>query len=122
MLFCLSCLFSRPVCIFVCFDILFFVNLNSENNRKLTLLSHNQEYEDDIKSHIADLRNIGKNTYGGSIKAALFLKQFVAKMKWAHIDMAAPVWCDSTESATGKREPDSSNGMTNTMYDEILNK
>ncbi len=102
-LFCRSCLFSRPVCVLICFDTLFFENLNSEDNKKLTPLSHNQEYEDDIKSTIADLRNIGKNRHGGAILAALFLKQFVAKMKWAHIDIAGPVWCDSNEKATGKR-------------------
>ena len=30
---------------------------------------------------------------GGSITAALFLQDFVEKAKWAHIDMAGPVWC-----------------------------
>ncbi len=69
----------------------------------MTPLSHNQEYEDQLKSPIADLRNIGKNKGGGSIMAALFLKQFVANMKWAHIDLAGPVWCDEKAGATGER-------------------
>ena len=49
------------------------------------------EYKDKIKSSIADIKNIGGKG-GGSITAALFLEEFVEKAKWAHIDMAGPVW------------------------------
>ena len=39
-------------------------------------------------------RNTGPRP-GGSITAALFLKEFVAKdTSWAHIDIAGPVWSD----------------------------
>jgi leucyl aminopeptidase len=50
-----------------------------------------EEYEEAIKSKIADLQNVD-GPYGGSITAALFLQHFVKKMKWAHIDLAGPVW------------------------------
>ena len=30
----------------------------------------------------------------GSITAALFLKQFVKNTRWAHLDIAGPVWSD----------------------------
>ncbi len=52
------------------------------------------EYEQDIKSELADIANIGKNSYGGSITAGIFLYQFVKeniknkKLKWAHLDIA----------------------------------
>lgn len=46
-----------------------------------------QEY---MKSDVADIKNSG-GRYGGSITAALFLKQFVSKgLKWCHLDIAGP--------------------------------
>ena len=48
-------------------------------------------YKKDIKSQIADLKNVGGRA-GGSITAALFLKEFVKKTPWAHVDIAGPVW------------------------------
>lgn len=57
-------------------------------------------YKDMIKSSIADLKNIGGKG-GGSITAALFLQEFVEKARWAHIDMAGPVWDSSANKATG---------------------
>jgi len=58
-----------------------------------------EEYGEMIKSKIADLKNIGGKG-GGSITAALFLKEFVDKAKWAHLDIAGPVW-DDAKGATG---------------------
>lgn len=57
------------------------------------------EYAENLKSPIADLKNLGGKG-GGSITAALFLKEFVKKAKWAHIDVAGPVWSDKS-GATG---------------------
>jgi len=57
-------------------------------------------YKELIKSTIADLKNIGGKG-GGSITAALFLQEFVEKAKWAHIDMAGPVWDTTNSKATG---------------------
>ena len=45
------------------------------------------EYAEQMKSKIADLRNIG-NKWGGACTAAAFLKQFVGEAKWAHLDIA----------------------------------
>ena len=53
------------------------------------------DYFDQIKGHHSDLLNIG-GPYGGTITAAMFLKQFVpAKTPWAHLDIAGTAWCDS---------------------------
>eukprot|EP00617_Octactis_speculum_P018255 CAMPEP_0185772728 /NCGR_PEP_ID=MMETSP1174-20130828/70446_1 /TAXON_ID=35687 /ORGANISM="Dictyocha speculum, Strain CCMP1381" /LENGTH=525 /DNA_ID=CAMNT_0028459133 /DNA_START=153 /DNA_END=1730 /DNA_ORIENTATION=+ len=57
-------------------------------------------YDEQIKSKIADLQNIGGKG-GGAITAALFLKHFVKKTPWAHIDIAGPVWDDAKGGATG---------------------
>jgi leucyl aminopeptidase len=52
-----------------------------------------EKYFEGLKSPIADLKNTGPRA-GGSITAALFLKQFVEKTPWAHLDIAGPVWAD----------------------------
>ena len=63
------------------------------------------EYAEQIKSPIADLANLGGPGGGGSITAALFLKEFVGKESpnatWAHLDIAGPVWNDKRGGATG---------------------
>jgi leucyl aminopeptidase len=45
------------------------------------------EYVKEMKSKIADLKNIGSR-WGGACTAAAFLSQFIGEKKWAHIDMA----------------------------------
>ena len=46
------------------------------------------EFQEDLKSPIADLKNIGSNRYAGSGKAAAFLQNFVGNIPWAHLDIA----------------------------------
>jgi leucyl aminopeptidase len=45
------------------------------------------EYAEEIKSKIADLKNIG-GKWGGSCTAGSFLGEFVGETKWAHLDIA----------------------------------
>jgi len=45
------------------------------------------EYKEQNKSLIADIKNTG-NRYGGAITAALFLAEFIDDVPWAHIDIA----------------------------------
>ena len=52
-----------------------------------------KEYKDDIKSSIADIKNIGGG-YGGAITAALFLEEFVSDVPWAHLDIAGPAFSE----------------------------
>ena len=56
-----------------------------------------KEYVEQLKSGVADLKNIG-GSYAGAITAALFLKEFVEKTNWAHLDIAGPA---STEKEKG---------------------
>lgn len=53
-------------------------------------------YMEGIKSSIADFKNTGPRP-GGSITAALFLKEFVKDTAWAHLDVAGPVWTDKED-------------------------
>ncbi|MBI5748868.1 MAG: leucyl aminopeptidase [Nitrospinae bacterium] len=50
-----------------------------------------EEYEEQNKSDIADVKNVGGRG-GGTITAAAFLKKFAGKFKWAHLDIAGTVW------------------------------
>lgn len=49
-----------------------------------------KEYEEKMKSEVADLSNIHKGRAGGAIMGGLFLKEFVTKTPWAHLDIAGP--------------------------------
>jgi leucyl aminopeptidase len=51
------------------------------------------DYFDQLKSDIADFTNTGGRP-GGSITAALFLKEFSGGLPWAHLDIAGTAWAD----------------------------
>lgn len=59
-------------------------------------------YEDRLKSDFADCKSVARKGGGGSITAALFLKKFVSKTKWAHIDIAGTAYPESSPVLTGK--------------------
>ncbi len=46
-----------------------------------------EEYEKQLKSDIADVKNVG-GRWAGAITAALFLKKFVGDYPWVHLDIA----------------------------------
>ena len=46
------------------------------------------EFQEDLKSPIADLKNIGSNRYAGSAKAGAFLQNFIGDTPWIHLDIA----------------------------------
>ena len=59
-------------------------------------------YKSGINSSIADLQNTGPRP-GGSITAALFLKEFVtSSIPWAHIDIAGTCWTEKDRDITPK--------------------
>ena len=58
-----------------------------------------KEYKDDIKSNVADIKNIGAPGKAGTITAALFLQEFVGDTPWVHLDIAGPAWMDREYSA-----------------------
>lgn len=60
---------------------------------KFWQLPMEEKYFEGLKSKIADMKNTGPRA-GGSITAALFLKQFVKDTPWIHLDVAGPVWAD----------------------------
>lgn len=52
-----------------------------------------EEYFEQLKSDVADMRNIGGRG-GGMITAALFLSKFVGDCPWVHIDIASTDWSE----------------------------
>jgi leucyl aminopeptidase len=59
-----------------------------------------EEYLPALESPVADLANIGRalETGGGSITAALFLREFTAGLPWAHFDIAGTARSDSDDA------------------------
>ena len=51
-----------------------------------------EDYKALLKSEFADIHNMSSSRYGGAITAALFLSEFVADVRWAHIDIAGPAY------------------------------
>jgi leucyl aminopeptidase len=68
-------------------------NAAKASGEKIWRLPMEEKYFEGLKSGIADMKNTGPRG-GGSITAALFLKQFVKDTAWAHLDVAGPVWAD----------------------------
>jgi leucyl aminopeptidase len=65
-------------------------DVNGERIWELPLFD---EYFDDLRSDTADMKNSANDSYGGTIRGAVFLKQFIKKgQKWAHLDIAATAW------------------------------
>ncbi len=52
-----------------------------------------EDLREGIKSDVADVKQAG-DRWGGSITAALFLREFVADTKWVHCDIAGPAAID----------------------------
>jgi leucyl aminopeptidase len=61
-----------------------------------------EEYDEALKSHFADMANVGPRA-GGVITAAMFLKRYTAKYRWAHLDIAGTAWkSGAAKGATGR--------------------
>jgi leucyl aminopeptidase len=52
-----------------------------------------EELREQLQSDIADLKHTG-DRYGGTISAALFLREFVGDVPWIHCDIAGPALAD----------------------------
>jgi leucyl aminopeptidase len=59
------------------------------------------EYREQIKSPIADMKNVGGRP-AGPITAAMFLKEFVGETPWVHLDIAGTSWNEGDLSHMAK--------------------
>ena len=60
-----------------------------------------EDYKELLKSDFADLNNMPSSRWGGAITAALFLSEFSADTRWAHIDIAGPAYHKKGDSYCG---------------------
>lgn len=61
-----------------------------------------EDYDEGLKSNFADMANIAGRA-GGAITAAMFLKRFTSKLRWAHLDIAGTGWkSGAAKGATGR--------------------
>jgi leucyl aminopeptidase len=67
------------------------------SGEKFWRLPCTDDYKEQIKSQIADMRNTGANRWGGAISAAMFLKEFVGETPWLHLDIAGCAWNDESK-------------------------
>ncbi|MDP2952760.1 MAG: leucyl aminopeptidase [Chloroflexota bacterium] len=64
-----------------------------EAGEKLWQLPMDEEYKEDNKSQVADIKNAGSR-WGGAITAAQFLAEFVGDTPWVHLDIAGTAMTD----------------------------
>ena len=72
-----------------------------EVGEKFWQLPLDKEYSKQIKSDIADIKNVGGRK-GGTITAAAFLKEFADGLSWAHLDIAGTAWGDDAKPYRAK--------------------
>lgn len=73
------------------------LNAAREAGEPLWQLPMFKEFADQIKSEVADLKNVGEGRWGGAITAAKFLEEFVAGRPWVHLDIAGPAFLESAK-------------------------
>lgn len=72
----------------------------NEVHERLVQLPFWDEYMDEMKSSVADLKNIG-GRYAGMITAGKFLEHFV-KSPYIHLDIAGPSFLETAQDYKGK--------------------
>lgn len=69
------------------------IRASSETFERLWRLPLYEEYQKNLKSDIADMKNSG-GRFPSSINGGMFLKEFVGKTPWAHCDIAYTAYLD----------------------------
>ena len=73
------------------------IKVAGEQGERYWELPMYEEYKITLKSDVADMQNTGSR-WGGASTAGLFLKEFVDKSKWAHIDIAGVAHLDKPQN------------------------
>src|SRR6266404_2575860 len=77
------------------------IEAGKEVGEKFWQLPLDSEYTNQIKSDIADIKNVGGKK-AGTITAAAFLKEFADDTSWAHLDIAGTAWSDTAQPYRSK--------------------
>ena len=78
------------------------IALGKESGEGFWQLPLGAEYSKQIRSDIADIKNIGPRGKAGTIMGAVFIQEFVDKAKWAHLDIAGTAWNDAVRPHQAK--------------------
>lgn len=78
------------------------IAIGRETGEGFWQLPLSEEYSKQIKSDIADIKNIGPRGKAGTIMGAVFIQEFIDKAKWAHLDIAGTAWFDSVRPHQAK--------------------
>lgn len=79
------------------------LSLARESGEELWRLPLVADYQELLKSSVADIKNITGKRYGGAITGALFLKEFIPDtIPWAHLDIAGPAFAENESPLTPK--------------------
>jgi leucyl aminopeptidase len=74
------------------------IRASGQTGERVWRLPLDDDYRELIKSHVADLKNVG-GKWAGAISAAKFLEEFVDGRPWVHLDIAGPSWAESESSS-----------------------
>src|SRR4029078_535191 len=77
------------------------VAAGKETGEKCWEIPLDKEYSKQIKSDIADIKNVGGRK-AGTITASAFLKEFADSVAWAHLDIAGTAWGDDAKPYRSK--------------------
>lgn len=71
----------------------FFASASEKTGEKFWALPLPAEYEGQLRSLTADIKNVGDKGVAGAITAGLFLRHFVKNnLPWIHLDIAGTAW------------------------------
>ncbi len=69
------------------------IEIGKQTQDRVWQMPLDDEYAEDIKSKIADIKNTGAGRTAGTIAAGAFLREFVAEgVPWCHVDIAGSGW------------------------------
>jgi leucyl aminopeptidase len=78
------------------------IDCGKEAGENFWQLPVSKDYSKQIRSDIADIKNIGPRGKAGTIMGAVFIQEFVDKAKWAHLDIAGTAWADGAKAYHAK--------------------
>jgi leucyl aminopeptidase len=76
-------------------------------------LPMDKDFDSQISSNVADIKNVGDGRLGGAITAAKLLERFVRDIPWTHVDIAGPAFAD-------KPRPSIAGGGTGSMVRSFI--
>jgi len=78
------------------------LNASKEAGEKMWELPLDEDYKEMNNSEVADISNISSSPYGGTLTAALFLREFIGDTSWAHLDIAGAAFSDKSTDISPK--------------------